>query len=127
MTPRRATPLLAPLALLLAPLAAHGCAVWRPLDRARWEQAEAHADVFRTRLRVTRLDGARLYVEQPRWTPTHLLGVYPAGWPRAAGQDSAYVIPRDSIRRLDRLESDRRRTALYLLLAGAAVGVAVAR
>ena len=127
MTPRRATSLLAPLALLLTPLAAPGCAVWRPLDPARWEQAEAHADVFRTRLRVTRLDGARLYVERPRWTPTHLLGVYPAGWPRAAGQDTAYVIPRDSIRRLDRLESDRRRTALYLLLAGAAVGVAVTR
>jgi hypothetical protein len=103
-----------------------GCAAWRPLPRTDWERAEAHADLFRTRLRVTRLDGERLYIEHPRWTATHLQGVYPVGWPRSPGQDTTVLVARDSIARLDRLESNRGRTALYLLLLGGVAGAAAA-
>jgi hypothetical protein len=108
--------------LLLLPAS---CASWRPLEPTTWDRAETHADLFRTRLRVTRLDGRRLYVEHPRWTATHLQGAYPAGWPAVAPADSVLAIPRDSIARVERLESDRGRTALYLsgvllLLVGAA-------
>lgn len=103
---------------------ASACAAWRPLAPTDWEQATTHVDVFRTRLRVTRLDGRRLYLEQPQWSATTLRGVYPAGWPPVPPAESTIVIPRDSIARLDRLESDRSRTTLYLAgigLAGAAV------
>jgi hypothetical protein len=102
------------------------CAAWRPLAPAAWEQATDRADLFRTRLRVTRLDGRRVYLEQPRWTTTTLHGVYPAGWPAVPAAESLLAIPRDSIVRVDRLESDRRRTALYLAglgVAGAAVAI----
>jgi hypothetical protein len=103
---------------------ATACASWHRLDRAEWERATAHRDVFTTRLRVTRLDGERLYLEQPRWTATQLLGVYPPGWPRAPGQDTVIAVPRDCIAGVERLESSGRRTALYLLLVGGAAGAA---
>ena len=105
---------------------AGGCAAWHPLPRQEWEHATAHVDVFTTRLRVTRRDGRRLYLEQPQWTATHLRGVYPPGWPRGAGEDSVVTIPRDSIAEVARLESSGRRTAVYVLLVGAAAGVALA-
>ena len=112
--------------LALAALAASvACAAWRPLPPAGWEQATTHEDIFTTRLRVTRLDGRRLYLERPEWTPTTLRGVYPAGWPPVSPADSVLVVPRDSIARVDRLETDRGRTALYLV-GVAAIGAAVA-
>jgi hypothetical protein len=123
---RRPRTLALPAAALLLHLAG-GCAAWRPLPRQDWERATAHADVFTTRLRVTRRDGKRLYVEQPKWTATHLRGVYPPGWPRTPAEDSVVVIPRDSIAGVARLESSGRRTAVYLLLVGAAAGVALAQ
>lgn len=111
------------LALALLVMGA-GCAAWRPLPREQWERAGAHVDIFRTRLRVTRLDGRRLYLEHPQWSATALRGVYPAGWPPVPAAESLLVIPRDSIARVDRLESDRSRTGWYL--AGlAAVGAAL--
>ena len=119
---RRALALPAVLLLHLA----GGCAAWHALPRREWEHATAHADVFTTRLRVTRRDGKRLYLEQPQWTATHLRGVYPPGWPRSPAADSVVIIPRDSIVEVARLESSGRRTAVYLLLVGAAAGVALA-
>jgi hypothetical protein len=112
------------VALLLV-LGALSCATWRTLPPERWEQANAHTDVFRTRLRVTRLDGRRFYLEQPQWTPATLSGSYPAGWPAVAAADSLIVVPRDSIARLDRLESDRARTIGYLavVVAGATIAI----
>ena len=105
-----------------------GCAAWRPLPREQWEQADAHRDQFRTRLRVTRLDGRRLYLEHPQWTATALRGEYPAGWPPVAPAESLLVVPRDSIARVDRLESDRARTAWYLAgLAAVAAALVVVR
>ena len=65
-------------------------------------------------------DGRRLYVEQARWTAERLHGVYPAGWPAVSARDSVLLLPRDSIVRVERLESTRGRTALYLALLGAA-------
>ena len=125
MTAAGRTLLLLLLLLLLAPLLVAACATWRPLGPGDWERADAHEDIFRTRLRVTRLDGRRLYVERPEWSATELRGVYPAGWPAVPAADSVIVVPRDSIARVDRLESDRPRTAIYLggvaALAAAAV------
>ena len=121
--PRRMTVALLAAALLPA----GGCAAWHPLQPAAWETAATtHTDVFTTRLRVTRLDGKRLYLEQPQWTATQLRGVYPAGWNRAPDQDSVIVVPRDSIAQVARLESSGRRTAVYLLVVAAASGVALA-
>ena len=111
-----------PVALMLLWTAA--CATWRPLPAEQWAQAEAHQDVFVTRLRVTRLDGRRLYLERPQFSAAGLSGVYPAGWPAVPARDSLIIVPRDSIARIDRLESDRARTALYLGAVGALAAAA---
>ena len=72
---------------------------------------------------MTRLDGRRLYLERPEWTTTHLRGVYPAGWPPPPSpRDSVIVVPRDSIARVEQLQSSRGRTLVYL---GVVVGLAI--
>jgi hypothetical protein len=68
-----------------------------------------------------------LFVELPQWSATELRGVYPPGWPREPGQDTLIVVPRDSIARVDQLESSRGRTAVYLIGAAAVLGVAATR